>query len=171
MKSTSLSSSEYAAYYKPYIQAIGEVVLLEELENSLQHFLDFLNSIPVEKQEYRYAEGKWTAKEIIQHLIDAERIFTYRALRFARNDKTDLAGFEENEYANQARANERTFKELMEEFKVVRLATLYLFKSLDEEELMRTGIALDNSFTVRAIGFITIGHQKHHQRIILERYL
>lgn len=171
MKSSSLSSSEYAAYYKPYIQAIGEVVLLEELENSLLHFLEFLNSIPVEKHEYRYAEGKWTVKDIVLHLIDAERIFAYRALRIARKDKTPLPGFEENEYVESAFANHRTLYDLQEEFITVRKATICLFKTFSDEQLQQIGVASENSVSVRAIGFIIIGHQKHHQRIIFERYL
>lgn len=171
MNSSSLQSTEYAPYYSTYINTLDEVNLIEGLENAWLSFEDFITNIPVEKHAYRYAEGKWTIKDIVQHLIDAERIFTYRALRFARNDKTPLSGFEENDYANESLANERALQDLMEEFKIVRLATLHLFKSLNDQELMRSGTALENQFTVRAIGFITMGHQKHHQRIILERYL
>lgn len=171
MNSSTLQPTEYAPYYSPYIKALGNVNLTEELEKSMQNFEEFLNQIPLEKHEFRYAEGKWTIKDIVQHLIDAERIFTYRSLRFARKDQTPLPGFDENEYVDATDANKRTLTDLIQEYKAVRLSTLYLFKSFTEEELMRTGIALNNSFTVRAIGFIAIGHQKHHQRIIAERYL
>jgi len=171
MNSSTLQPTEYASYYSPYINALGNVNLMVELENSMQNFEEFLNQIPSEKHEFRYAEGKWTIKDIVQHLIDAERIFAYRSLRFARKDGTPLPGFDENEYVDATDANKRTLTDLLEEYKVVRLSTLYLFKSFTEEELMNTGIALNNSFTVRAIGFIAIGHQKHHQRVIAERYL
>lgn len=107
----------------------------------------------------------------MQHLIDAERVFAYRSLRFARKDETPLPGFDENEYVDATVANKRTLTDLLQEYKAVRLSTLYLFKSFSDEELMYSGIASNYSFTVRAIGFIAIGHQKHHQRIIVERYL
>jgi uncharacterized damage-inducible protein DinB len=171
MNSSSLKTTEYASYYSPYINALGNVNLIEELEKSISTFEEFLNQIPLEKHEFRYAEGKWTIKDIVQHLIDAERVFAYRSLRFARKDQTPLSGFDENEYVDATAADKRTLTDLLQEYKAVRLSTLYLFKSFSDEELMYTGIASNNSFTVRAIGFITIGHQKHHQRIIAERYL
>lgn len=171
MKSSSLQSTEYVTYYKPYIEALGEVDLLNELEHSFIPFIDFLNTIPTEKLEYRYAEGKWTIKDIVQHLIDAERIFAYRALRIARKDQTPLPGFEENEYVETAFANNRTMEDLMEEFAIVRKATLSLFKTFTEEQLMNMGTASEKPVSVRAIGFITLGHQKHHEKIIKERYL
>ena len=171
MKSTSLQSTEYATFYKPYIEALGDVILLDELEYSLTPFIDFLKSIPSEKHEYRYAEGKWTIKDIVLHLIDAERIFAYRALRIARKDQTPLPGFEENEYVETAFANNRTMEDLIEEFIFVRKATLSLFKTFTAEQLMHLGNASEKPVSVRAIGFITLGHQQHHLRIIKERYL
>ncbi len=171
MNSSALQNTEYAPYYLPYIKALGHVDLWEELESSMVVFEEFMTQIPVEKQEFRYAEGKWTVKDIVQHLIDAERIFAYRSLRFARKDETPLPVFDENAYVNATNANKRTLTDLLDEYKAVRLSTLHLFKSFTDEELMQTGIALNNSFTVRAIGFIALGHQKHHQRIIAERYL
>ncbi|UPQ79484.1 DinB family protein [Flavobacterium azooxidireducens] len=171
MNSYTLQPTEYAPYYSPYIIALGNVNLIEELEKSMQNFEEFLTQIPSEKHEFRYAEGKWTIKDIVQHLIDAERIFAYRSLRFARKDQTPLSGFDENEYVDATDANKRTLSDLLQEYKVVRLSTMYLFKSFTDEELMHMGIALNNSFTVRAIGFIALGHQKHHQHIIEERYL
>ena len=171
MKLSSLQSTEYDTYYKPYIEALGEVDLLNELEHSFITFIDFLKTIPTEKLEYRYAEGKWTIKDIVQHLIDAERIFAYRALRIARKDQTPLPGFEENEYVETAFANNRTMEDLIEEFTIVRKATLSLFKTFTEEQLMQMGTASEKPVSVRAIGFITLGHQKHHEKIIKERYL
>jgi len=171
MKSSSLQSNEYANFYKPYIEALGEVVLMNELEQSLSFFIDFLKTIPSEKHEFRYAEGKWTIKDIVQHLIDAERIFAYRALRIARKDKTPLPGFEENEYVETAFANKRVMNDLIEEFITVREATISLFKTFTEEQLLQMGTASEKPVSVRAIGFITMGHQKHHEKIIKERYL
>lgn len=171
MNASSLQSIEYATYYKPYIEALGEVELMNELEHSFTPFIDFLKNIPTEKQEYRYAEGKWTIKDIVQHLIDAERIFAYRALRIARKDKTPLPGFEENEYVETAFANKRVMNDLIEEFITVREATISLFKTFTEEQLLQMGTASEKPVSVRAIGFITMGHQKHHEKIIKERYL
>jgi len=171
MKSSSLQSNEYANFYKPYIEALGEVVLMNELEQSLSFFIDFLKTIPYEKHEFRYAEGKWTIKDIVQHLIDAERIFAYRALRIARKDKTPLPGFEENEYVETAFANKREMNDLIEEFITVREATISLFKTFTEEQLLQMGTASEKPVSVRGIGFITLGHQKHHEKIIKERYL
>lgn len=171
MNILALQSSEYATFYKPYIEALGEVVLMDELEQSLSFFIDFIKTIPSEKHEFRYAESKWTIKDIVQHLIDAERIFAYRALRIARKDKTPLPGFEENDYVNTAFANSRTMDELIEEFSTVRKATISLFKTFTEVQLLQMGIASEKPVSVRAIGFITMGHQYHHVKIIKERYL
>lgn len=172
MKPSQLQSTEYASYYGNYIaQVTNEYTLIEELEISLHRFIKFVQDIPMDKFDYRYAEGKWTIKDIIQHIIDAERIFSYRALRFARNDKAELPGFEENEYVIEANGNQRSIMELLTELSSVRHATLLLFKSFNEEQLCRIGIASNNPMSVRAIGFVIIGHQNHHQKIFEERYL
>jgi uncharacterized damage-inducible protein DinB len=171
MNTSSLQSTEYATFYKPYIEVLGEGVLMNELEQSLSFFINFLKTIPSEKYEFRYAEGKWTIKDIVQHLIDAERIFAYRALRIARKDKTPLPGFEENEYVETALANKRVMNDLMDEFTTVRKATITLFKTFTEEQLLQMGTASEKPVSVRAIGFITLGHQKHHEKVIKERYL
>lgn len=172
MKPTDLAPTEFAGYYQNYIAQVSEEhPLIEELEIALHRLIRFVQDIPMEKFDYQYAEGKWTIKDILQHLIDAERIFTYRALRFARNDKTDLPGFEENDYVNQARADERTIMQLLTELSAVRHATILLYKTFSEKELLRTGTANNNPMSVRALGFIIIGHQNHHQRVFRERYL
>ena len=172
MKPSQLQSTEYASYYGNYIdQVTDEYTLIEELEISLHRFIKFVQDISMDKFDYRYAEGKWTIKDIIQHIIDAERIFSYRALRFARNDKAELPGFEENEYVVEANGNQRSIMELLTELSSVRHATLLLFKSFNEEQLCRIGIASNNPMSVRAIGFVIIGHQNHHQKIFEERYL
>ena len=172
MKLSQLQPTEYASYYEAYIKQVSdEYTLTEELEISVHRLIKFVQEIPLDKFDYRYEEGKWTIKDILQHLIDAERIFSYRALRFARNDKTELASFEENIYAEEANANKRSIMDLLTEMAVVRQATLSLFKTFSQEELMRNGIASSNPMSVRALGFVIIGHQNHHQRLFKERYL
>ena len=172
MKPSDLQPEEFAGHFATYInQVSSEYTLIEELEISVHRFIKFVQHIPMDKFDYRYAEGKWIIKDIIQHLIDAERIFGYRALRFARNDKTELPGFEENDYVDYANANKRSIHDLLSELAVVRQATLSLFKSFSNEELVRIGIASNKPMSVRALGFIIIGHQNHHQRVFEERYL
>lgn len=172
MKSNQLQSNEYASYYAPYVQSVSdEYTLIEELEISVHRLIKFVQNIPMDKFDYRYAEGKWTIKDILQHLIDTERILAYRALRFSRNDQTPLANFDENEYVIEANANRRSIQELLTELAVVRQATLSLFKTFSQEELLRSGMASNNTMSVRAFGFVIIGHQNHHQRIFEERYL
>ncbi|MGK4567904.1 DinB family protein [Flavobacterium sp. 3HN19-14] len=171
MFSNQLPVNEYAAAYAGYIQVLENVHLIEELEISQHDFIRFVQNIPMDKFDYRYAEGKWTIKDIILHLIDAERIFAYRALRFARKDKTPLASFDENEYVDNALANNRSVQDLLSEFATVRQSTLALFKSFSAEMLSETGTASGKEMSVRALGFVIIGHQKHHQKVYKERYL
>lgn len=171
MNSNQLPVNEYSEFVATYIKAIENAELLEELEISLHDFIKFVQNIPMDKFDYRYAEGKWTIKDIIQHIIDAERIFGYRALRISRNDKTPLSGFEENEYVENTNANGRSVQELLTEFSAVRHSNLLLFKSFSDEQLTRLGIASNHTISVRALGFVMIGHQKHHQRVFQERYL
>ena len=159
MKSNQLPVNEYAKYYADYIRVLENVELIEELEICIHDFIKFVQNIPMDKFSYRYAEGKWTIKDIIQHLIDAERIFSYRALRISRNDKTPLPGFEEDDYVSNTNANERSIQGLLEELAAVRQSTLFLFKSFSSEQLERIGIASNAEVSVRAIGFIIIGHQ------------
>jgi uncharacterized damage-inducible protein DinB len=171
MNSNQLPVNEYASFYATYIKAIENVELIEELEICLHDFIKFVQNIPMDKFDFRYAEGKWTIKDIIQHLIDAERVFSYRALRISRNDKTPLPGFEENDYAENTNANGRSIQDLLTEFSAVRHSTLLLFKSFSDEQLTRIGMTSGEEVSVRAIGFIIIGHQKHHQKVFTERYL
>lgn len=171
MKTSQLLDNEYSTFNATYIKAAGEVDLIEELEICLHDFIRFVQNIPMDKFDYRYAEGKWTIKEIIQHIIDTERIFAYRALRISRNDTTPLAGFDENDFANNTEGNKRSLQDLLTELAAVRHANVLLFKSFSEDQLKRTGIASEHSISVRAIGFILIGHQKQHQKVFAERYL
>lgn len=171
MNSNQLPVNEYAKFYSPYINALQNVELIEELEICLHDFIKFVQNIPMDKFDFRYAEGKWTIKDIIQHLIDAERVFSYRAMRISRNDKTPLPGFEENDYVDNTNANGRSIQDLLTELSAVRQSTLLLFKSFSEEQFGRIGVASNADVSVRAIGFIIIGHQKHHQKVFQERYL
>ncbi|AUC81335.1 DinB family protein [Lacinutrix sp. Bg11-31] len=173
MKAADLNKSEYLPYFQPYINKISDLILLEGLEAGLKKTTSFLKSIPVEKLEYRYEANKWTIKEVVSHLIDSERIFAYRALRFARKDKTPVAGFDENDYALESAANNRAIEDLLEEYTLVRQASIALYKTFgsDSEILKRTGIAGGGEVSVRALGFLIAGHEKHHCDIIRERYL
>lgn len=171
MNSNQLPIDEYSKFNATYIQALENVELFEELEISLHDFIKFIQNIPLDKFDYTYAQGKWTIKEIIQHIIDAERIFGYRALRISRNDKTPLPGFNENDYITNTNAKNRSIQDLLTEFSAVRHSNLILFKSLSDEQLARIGTASDNQISVRAIGFLIIGHLKHHQKVFQERYL
>ena len=171
MNVNQLSTNEYSKSVATYIESLDDITLLDELEISLHDFIKFVQNIPMDKFDYRYAENKWTIKDIIQHIIDAERIFGYRALRISRNDKTPLPGFEENEYAQNTNAIDRSIQELLTELSAVRHSNLLLFKSLSDEQLTKLGIASNHTISVRAIGFLIIGHQKHHQKVFQERYL
>lgn len=168
---THLNPNEYSEYYGYYISLNTSDSIIVNLENQLQVTCDFFNSIPTDKLEFQYEVGKWTPKDILQHLIDTERIFAYRALRFARFDTVNLPGYEENDYADLANANKRTLKDLIDEYKIVKQATIHLFKSFSEEMLLFIGHANNAPASVRAIGYIITGHEIHHINIIKERYL
>ncbi len=171
MNSNQLKEDEYSSFYKNYVTILGEINLLEVLNNSLENLINTLKNLPEEKLQYRYEEGKWTIKELIQHIIDAERVLSYRALRFARNDATNLQGFDEDWYVKNSNGNDRDFDELLNEFSLVRKATILLFKSFSNEMLTNTGSANGSVVSVRALGFIIAGHQIHHLNIIKEKYL
>jgi len=171
MKAIELLENEYAGHFGTYIRESGDGDLIEELEISLHAFIRFVQDIPMDKFDYRYAPGKWTIKDIIQHILDCERIFAYRALRFSRNDQTPLPSFEEDDYANSTNSNGRSIQDLLTELSALRHSTLLFYKSLSEEQLKRIGTASNNQISVRALGFVIIGHQKHHQKVFEERYL
>lgn len=171
MKTTDLKNTEYGAFYKNYIVILGDAELIESLDSSYENFLKLIKTLPMEKYDFAYAEGKWTIKELIQHLIDTERIFCYRALRFSRKDTTELAGYDENFYVQNSKVGQRNIKGVLQEFNDVRMATISLFKSFDDEMLLCSGMANGNNLSVRALGFLISGHQVHHLNIIKERYL
>lgn len=158
-------------FYRGYVENVKDMDILEAMKHSNEVMLKLVRSIPESKGEYRYADGKWTIKEVLAHVMDAERIMVYRALRFSRNDKTDLHGFEENDYAPEANAHGRTILQLAGEMERLRLTTIDLFKSFTPSMLNREGTANKNKFTVAMFGHIIPGHETHHRKILTERYL
>lgn len=168
---TSPDFSVLPEFYRNYILQVHDLDMLDALEQSGKHLVAILNDVPENMGEYRYEKGKWSVKELICHMIDAERIFAYRALRFARNDSTELAAFEENDYAPEANAHARTLKQLMTEAENLRKTTIDLFVSFTPEMLQRKGIANKNVVSVINIGYIIAGHETHHRNVLKERYL
>ncbi len=160
-----------AVFYHRYINYAKGNSIAEVIALYCRPLREFYNNLPEQKADHAYAEGKWTIKELLQHLIDTERIFSYRALRFARKDVTPLAGFEENFYAIHSNSKKRTLQSLKEEFNAVRTATDLLYQSFNDDQLNATGTASNHTITVNAIAFITYGHLLHHKAIIEERYL
>ena len=165
-----LKSDEYPAIYSAYIETVtGDV--MEFLREQLDTFPEFLANIPAGKSEFAYAEGKWTIKEVVGHVIDTERIMAYRALRFARNDTKELIGFEPEDFVKNARFNERSLDSLSGEFQQLRKSNLILFESFNDHELARKGLASERLISVTAFLYIIAGHLNHHRNIIRERYL
>ena len=169
--STSISPTNNPGYFKVYIDQVPEKELAAAFVNQSHLIRDLLPSITEEKSTYAYAPGKWTIKEILQHLIDAERIFTYRAVCFARKELQTLPSFDENDYAENSFANNRSWQSLVDELVALRRSTILLFNSLNSEMLSQTGKAGNNELTAEQLGFITIGHFNHHCKIIRQRYL
>ncbi len=165
-----LKSDDYPAIYKEYIESVTEPIM-DELAQQLQAFPEFVRSIPQHLGSYSYAEGKWTIKETLCHILDAERIMAYRALRFARNDMTALASFEQDEFVAYARHNERSFESIIEEFVALRQANILLFDTFNESELNRKGMASDRLISVQAFLYIIAGHMNHHLTLLRSRYL
>jgi uncharacterized damage-inducible protein DinB len=157
--------------YKGYVTLSKEYDLLDALDIARKRMAELVQALPEAKGEYRYGPDKWTIKELLCHLIDAERIFTYRALRFARNDKTALHGFEENDYAPEANAHGRTLAEIAQEAMHVRQSTVDLYKSFTPEMLQRSGTANGKTLSVFHLGYVIAGHELHHYNILRERYL
>lgn len=158
-------------YYHKYINQVEGDDLSKVFKKQTRSFLKFLDGIPKKKRDYKYAENKWTIKEVLQHIIDAERVFAYRAMCFARKDATPLPGFDENNYAANAKVENRKWKDLVEEFTAVRRSTEMLYDSFDEEQLETNGTASGKSVYVLAIGYIIAGHANHHINVTKERYL
>ena len=165
------SANDYAAYYETYIGKVTGDSIKDIIRTYSEPMLQFYTSLPENKADHAYAEGKWTVKELLLHIIDAERIFSYRALRIARQDQTPLPGFDENAYVPASKASGRSLQSLKDEFAAVRKATDMLLSNFDEDQLSQKGTASNQPVTANAIGFIIYGHMLHHKQILEERYL
>ena len=162
--------NECAPFYHKYI-ALAEGNSINEIVKKYAFELqEFYNNLPESKADFAYAEKKWTVKQVLQHLTDAERVFAYRALRIGRNDETPLASFDENAYVENGFATERSLSSLKQEFNAVRAATDIFLLALNEEQVMRMGTASNNPVSVNALAFIIYGHLLHHKKILKERY-
>lgn len=164
------AAAEYAPYYGRYIDKVPEGDLLGTLEDQARETQTLLAGLSDAKALHRYAPGKWSIKEVIGHVTDAERVFSYRALRFARADSTALPGFDENAWVPPGNFDARALKDLAAELDAVRRATIALFRGLDPAALARGGTASDNPVSVRAIAWIIAGHERHHVALLHERY-
>lgn len=162
---------EYAPFHATYVAMVPDGDVLATLKTQHGETLRMLARLDEKKSRYRYAPGKWSIRGVVGHLIDAERVFTYRALTFARADRNPLPGFDENMWASSSNADSRTLKSLLDELKAVRAATLALFRGFNEEQLARTGIASGHQVSVRGLVYVTTGHERHHAKILRERYL
>ncbi|HEV8613315.1 MAG TPA: DinB family protein [Gemmatimonadales bacterium] len=163
--------SEYADFYAAYIAAVPEGDLLKLLETQLEETSTLLSGLPEFRANQAYAPGKWTVKEVLGHVSDAERVFAHRALRFARGDATPLPSFDEKTWVPNSGANARTLPDLLEEQRTVREATLALLRHLPADAPTRRGMASGREISVRALAWIIAGHERHHLRILRERYL
>ncbi len=164
-------AQEYPHYYSRYINLVEDMEIVTLLDDQKNEMLNLLNGLGEEVASYRYESDKWSIKEVIGHIIDVERIFAYRLLRIARNDKTPLAEFDQEEYVLHANFDSRTLIDLSDEFLSVRESTLTLCSSFDQSMLGREGIASGLKFTVRSIPFIIAGHEIHHRQVINQKYL
>lgn len=166
-----IPANEYNPYYKGYIQRYDGLPITDNLKEQLPDQINFWNTIPIEKSEYRYAEGKWSPKEILLHLNDTERVMSYRALAIARGDKTPIPGFDQDVYVEHSKAHSRSLNDILTEYTVIRNASILLFESFANEQLSMIGTASESPVSVRALGYIILGHSDHHKQIIEERYL
>ncbi len=164
-------ATDFPTYFTRYIARVEADSLSSALTGYAKPLEDFYTGLPESKADYRYAPGKWTLKELLQHIVDTERIMSYRLLRISRGDKTPLASFDEDSYATASNANSRSFDSIKEEFKAVRKATDLLITTLSEEQLASEGIASNLPVTANAVGFIIFGHMLHHKGVLEEKYL
>lgn len=158
-------------YYHNYLDLVPSSDLMKELRKSKDTTLELIKKIRPDEEDFAYQTKKWTLKQVIKHIIDCERIFAYRAFRFSRFDSTELYGFDENKYIAAIQEKPLFLSELSKEYQSVRNATIDLYKNMDDDMLSFVGKASQDNFTARAIGYITVGHNLHHCRIITERYL
>ena len=162
---------EFNPYYSKYIGLVPDGDIVKTLRQQLPETLSLLESIPEERAGYRYAEGKWSVKQLLAHLTDAERIFVYRALCIARGDTQPLPGFEEDEYVRGAAFDSLPLAKIIAEFETVRAATLSFFDNLDDAAWAKKGNANGSGVSVRAIAYILAGHERHHRQVLKDRYL
>ncbi|MGE0127177.1 MAG: DinB family protein [Blastocatellales bacterium] len=168
---TKPDSTEYPQYFEKYISLVAEGEIVATLGKQIESTRSLLGGLDEAQGDLRYAPGKWSVKEVVGHLIDAERIFAYRALRFARNDQTPLPGFDENSYVANAGFGSCALADLAEEFEHTRKSNIYLLKHLDGDSWLRRGVSNDNEISVRALAYIIAGHELHHVGILRSRYL
>lgn len=167
-----LKSHNFAEYFKHYTSLVDTSIEIDEILNQVHKETTELFDLVTEDQgDYTYEPGKWSIKELLLHLIDTERIFCNRALRFARKDQTDLPGFDHDTFVTHSNANDRNLADILGEFNLVRAATIALFQSFSKDMLEQKGTANGNPLTVMAIGYIIAGHERHHVNILKERYL
>ena len=166
------SKSEYPIYAEMYMKLVKkDGSLIEQLKSSLEKTKTLIKNLSNEELDFRYKKNKWSIKEVLVHIIDDERIYGYRALSFARNDKTNLPGFEQEDYNINSDTAERTIENIMEEHETLRLSTITLFKGFSDKALKRIGTANGNQTSVRALGYHILGHELHHIKIIENLYL
>lgn len=158
-------------YYIPYIEIVGDDSITQGLRNGLTSFMELLESLKYDHWNHSYDTGKWTVKEVIQHIIDTERIFNYRALCFARGESKELPGFNQDTYTKNSECDAKAVELIIDEFNTLRRSTISLYSTFDEQCLQRKGVANGLEVSINLLGWITIGHQLHHQKIIKERYL
>ena len=163
--------SEYDPYYEKYVSLVDESELMATLERQPDEMRSITSKLAEERGTFAYAEGKWTVKEVLSHLIDGERMFAYRIFRIARGDRTPIEGFEQDGYIENSHANQRTFADLAEEFEMLRKANMLFFRNLGEQDWTRVGVANNVEISVRALAYIMAGHIRHHAAILRERYL
>ena len=168
--STRPAADEFAPYYGTYITKVPDGDVVRTLHGQIAQTLEYLRAIPESRGGHRYAPGKWSIREVVGHLADAERIFAYRALRFARGDSTPLASFDENAYVTNARLDERPLASLIDEYEAVRGATVAMFDGLFPDEWIRAGEASGKRMSVRALAWVVAGHELHHVEVLRTRY-
>lgn len=167
---TKPQKDECGEYFRRYVNQAPDTNILEALANQKLEVINLLNTLNNEQSLYRYADQKWSVKEVIGHMLDTERVFAYRALCIARNEKAPLPSMDENDYAKYANFDERSLQNLHDEYKSQREATIAMFKGFNTDILKRKGIASEVEFTVNVFPFIIAGHERHHLNVLQERY-